>query len=101
MCVEMAAEIVVSMLVVCERLGNRLNQGLSNILDFTFSKLAETEERKRKLIAEFWREVGERLEDDMGLDVLVQLGVHIGLKSKNAMPQMAKITSEIDLQSEE
>ena len=77
---EKIAEILVSMLVVCEKLGNRINQGLHNILDFAFTKLTAREDISKTLVALFWREVGERLEDDMGLDVLVQLGVHIGLK---------------------
>ena len=80
---EKIAEILVSMLVVCEKLGNRINQGLVNILDFAFTKLVETGMLRRKLIAVFWREIGERLEEDMGLDVLLQLGVHIGLKGNS------------------
>ena len=77
---EKIAEILVSMLVVCDKLGNRINQGLHNILDFAFTKLTGREDIDKTLVALFWRVVGDRLEDDMGLDILVELGVHIGLK---------------------
>jgi len=79
-CLEKIADILVSMLVVCEKLGNRIYQGLHNILDFAFTKLTGREDIDKTLVALFWRVVGDRLEDDMGLDVLVELGVHIGLK---------------------
>ena len=75
------AEILVSMLVVCARLGNRLNQGLVNILDFAFTVIARTDEEKAALIKKFWREIGERVENDLGLDIFVQLGVQIGMRA--------------------
>jgi hypothetical protein len=90
---ERMAEILVAMLVVCERLGNRLNQGLTNILDFVFIELSITEANKKKLISEFWREIGERLEDDIGLDIIVQLGVHLGLKDSNGVDKVTSVPS--------
>jgi len=94
---EKTAEILVSMLVVCDRLGNTINQGLVNILDFAFTKLVETEIIRKKLIDIFWREIGEKLEDDMGLDVLIQLGVHIGLKGHSKVrKKMSVLIMEIE-----
>ena len=90
---EKIAEILVSMLVVCEKLGNSINQGLHNILDFAFTKLTGREVISKTLVTLFWREVGERLEDDMGLDVLVQLGVHMGLKGYHS--NMDKISGTL------
>jgi hypothetical protein len=71
---------MVAMMTVCDRLSNDLNQGLSKILEWSFTLL---EKRDRKLmIAEFWKEMGERLEEgDMGEDILVQLGVLVGGKA--------------------
>ena len=78
---ERIGKLLAAMLMVCDRLGNRLNQGLANILDFAFSGLIGSLAQRKKLIAVFWRELGERLEDDLGLDILVQMGLHIGNKA--------------------
>ena len=75
------AELVVALLVVCENLGNSLNQGLANIVDFTFQQLPRTEEQRRRLMGEFWREVGGRLEEGTGLRMLAQLGLHLGRRA--------------------
>jgi hypothetical protein len=77
------AELLVAMIVTCERLGNKLNQGLANIVDFTFTELTRVEPVWKRLIAEFWNELGERLEHegDIGVEVIGQLGVHIGLRA--------------------
>ena len=75
------AELVVALLVVCENLGNSLNQGLANIVDFTFQQLPRTEEQRRRLMGEFWREVGGRLEEGAGLRILAQLGLHLGRRA--------------------
>ena len=50
------AELVVALLVVCENLGNSLNQGLANIVDFTFQQLPRTEGQRRRLMGKFWRD---------------------------------------------
>ena len=50
------------MLAVCEALGNNLNEGLLEIIDFTFSALPHTEKQKKLLISLFWRQLVERLE---------------------------------------
>jgi hypothetical protein len=73
------AETLVAMLVVCESSDNRLNHGLNNILEFVFSKFPKTKSFEKKLIGEFQRELGKRLEDDVGMDILVLLGVNIDL----------------------
>ena len=75
------AETLVALIVVCDGLGNGLNQGLANILDFAFTVIPETNEEKSALINEFWREFGGSLEDDLSPEVLVQLGVHLGLRA--------------------
>ena len=54
---------------------------MANILDFAFSGLPQSLAQRKRLIAAFWRELGERLEGDLGLDVVVQLGLHIGNKA--------------------
>ena len=75
------AEQVVALLVICEILGNSLNQGLANIVDFIFQQLPRTEEQRRRLMGEFWREVGGRLEEGAGLRMLAQLGLHLGRRA--------------------
>ena len=59
---EEVAKVVVAMLTVCEALGNSLNEGLVEIIDFTFSALPRTEKQRKLLISLFWRELVERLE---------------------------------------
>ena len=57
--------------------GFDLNQGLFKILEWSFTVLEKSE--RKKMIAEFWKEMGERLEEgDIGEDILVQLGVLVG-----------------------
>ena len=68
------SHMLVAMIAVCGRLNNDLSQGLSKILNWTFALLGKRD--RRKLIAEFWKEVTERLEEgDITEDILVQLGV--------------------------
>ena len=70
-------------MTVCGRLSNDLNQGLSKIVEWSFT-LLEKRDRK-KLISEFWKEIGERLEEgDIGEDILVQLGVLVGGRAYGA-----------------
>ena len=59
---EEVVKVVVAMLAVCEALGNNLNEGLLQIIDFTFSALPHTEKQKKLLISLFWRQLVERLE---------------------------------------
>ena len=61
---EEVAKVVVAMLTVCEALGNSLNEGLVEIIDFTFSALPRTEKQRKLLISLFWRQLVERLEFD-------------------------------------
>merc|ERR1719209_2690054 len=75
------SSLVVALLVVCDNLGNSLNQGLANIVDFTFQQLPRTEEQRRLLMGEFWRKVGGRLEEGAGLRMLAQLGLHLGRRA--------------------
>jgi len=78
---EEVAKVVVAMLTVCEALGNSLNEGLVEIIDFTFSALPRTEMQRKLLISLFWRELIEQLEFgdvQVGMEVLVQLGRHVG-----------------------
>jgi hypothetical protein len=97
-----AAELLVAMIVTCERLGNKLNQGLANIVDFAFAELPRVETERKRLIAEFWNELGVRLEheEDIGVEVIAQLGVHIGLRAyagaggKTASPALDPTAAE-------
>ena len=94
---ERIGKLLAAMLVVCNRLGNRFNQGLANILDFAFSGLKGSLTQRKKLIAAFWRELGDKLEDDLGLDIMVQLGIYIGnkaFKSKEVMVRQFNCQSE-------
>ena len=94
---ERVAKLLAAMLVVCGRLGNRLNQGLANIMDYAFSELIGSLAQRKRLIAVFWRELGERLEDDLGIDIMVQVGVHIGnraFRSKEVMVRQFNCQSE-------
>ena len=56
------AKVVVAMLTVCEALGNNVNEGLVEIIDFTFSALPHTEKQRKLLISLFWRVLVDRLE---------------------------------------
>ena len=74
------SSMLVAMIAVCGRLNNDLNQGLSNILNWSFASLGKRD--RRKLIAEFWKEVTERLEEgDITEDILVQLGVLVSSRT--------------------
>ena len=95
---ERIGKLLAAMPVVCNRLGNMLNQGLANILDFAFTGLIGSFAQRKKLIAAFWRELGERLEDDLGLDMMVQLGIHIGNKAFRSKEGMV---IQFNCQSEE
>jgi hypothetical protein len=65
---------LVAMLVVCERPGYRLNQGLANIFDVVFSKWLKTTSSKKKLFVEFRKKLFERPKDDIEMAILEQLG---------------------------
>jgi len=70
---------IVSMVVVCERLQNDLNQNrnLSQLIDWCFTLLVQS--KGKAIIAEFWKEAVERIEEgSMGERMLVQLGMFIG-----------------------
>ena len=68
------SNMLVGMIVVCGRLNNDLNQGRSKILNWSFALFGKRD--RRKLIAEFWKEVTERLEEgDITKDILMQLGM--------------------------
>ena len=68
------AELLVAMLVVCNRLGNSLRQGLTSIINYSFNHLYLESGEKSQLIREFWNQVGLRLDNDIGSDILAQLG---------------------------
>ena len=74
------SNMLVAMIVVCGRLNNLLNQGLSKILNWSFD-LFEKRERK-KLISEFWKEVTERLEEGgITKDILMMLGMSVSSRA--------------------
>ena len=83
---------MVSLILVCEALGNGLKGGLLNIVDFTFNKLPQvthhrivaeqifiahgylqSEKQRETLINSFWSQLVHRLEfDDHHLDQVAQ-----------------------------
>ena len=72
------SHMLVAMLTVCGRLSNDLNQNgrLCSIFDWSFVILEGGD--RRKIIAEFWKEVAERMEEgDIVEEILVQLGVFV------------------------
>jgi len=87
--VQRVAEAMVSLILVCEALGNGLNRGLLRIVDFTFNRLSQSEKQKKALVHSFWSQLVHRLEFDdhnlnqgtLGLDVLVELGSHLGRRA--------------------
>jgi len=95
------ANILVAMVLLCGRLNNDLKQGLSNILDWAFT-LPATKERQ-VLINEFWREATDRLEEDFGVQILIQLGVHMGMRAfvNEADNEALKVDYEREQASEE
>ena len=57
--------------------GCDLNQGLFKVLEWSFTVLEKGD--GKRMIVEFWKEAGERLEEgDIGEDIFVQLGVLVG-----------------------
>jgi len=94
--VQRVTEAVVSLILVCEALGNGLNGGLLRIIDFTFNRLPQSEKQKKALVHSFWSQLVQRLEFDdhnlnqgtLGLDVLVELGSYLG---RRAYPAHAKM----------
>ena len=78
------SHIMVAMTTVCGRLSNDLNQGLFKILEWSFTVLEKGQ--RKKMIGEFWKEMGERLEEgEIVEDMLVQLGVLVGGRAYTLM----------------
>ena len=72
------SHMLVAMLAVCGRLSNDLNQNpkLCSILNWSFTILEGG--TRMKMIAEFWKEVAEKLEEgDIVEEILVQLGLFV------------------------
>jgi len=72
------SHMLAAMLAVCGRLSNDLNQNprLCSILDWSFTILEGG--TRMKMIAEFWKEVAEKMEEgDIVEEILVQLGVFV------------------------
>jgi len=86
---QQVAEVLVALILACEALSNSLNMGILNIIDFTFNTLPQSEKQRKALINLFWGQLVHRLEFDdhhfnqgvLGLDVLVELGLHLGRKA--------------------
>ena len=77
------SQMLVAMIAVCGRLGNQLSQGLSKIVEWSFTLLEGLE--RKKMIYEFWKEVGEGLEEgDIDEDILIELGVLVGARAFSA-----------------
>ena len=77
------SQMLVAMIAVCGRLGNQLSQGLSKIVEWSFTLLEGLE--RKKMISEFWKEVGERLEEgDIDEDILIELAVLVGARAFSA-----------------
>jgi len=73
------SQLLVAMVIVCGKLGNDINQNrkVAHIVDWSFTLLKGS--WRKAMIAEFWKEVVERIEEDsMDEDVLVQLGMLMG-----------------------
>ena len=71
------SHLLAAMVIVCGRFKNELKGGLFNIIEWCFTYLEKS--KREKFIAEFWKEIGERLEEgDVSEDILTQLGVMIG-----------------------
>ena len=80
------SHMLVAMTTVCGRLSNDLNQGLFKILEWSFTVLEKGQ--RKKMIGEFWKEMGERLEEgEIVEDMLVQLGVLVGGRAYTMMGQ--------------
>jgi len=94
--VQRVAEAMVSLILVCKALGNGLNGGLLRVVDFTFNRLPQSEKQKKALVHSFWSQLVHRLEFDdhnlnqgtLGLDVLVELGSHLGRRAYPADVEM-------------
>ena len=77
------AHLLVAMVLVCGRFNNDLRGGVFQIVQWSFTLLKRSE--RKKLINEFWREIGERMEDGYFTeDLLIQLGVLVGGKGYSA-----------------
>jgi len=82
-------EVLVALILVCEALSNSLNVGLLNIIDYAFNTLPQSEKQRKGLIEQFWAQLVHRLEFDdhhfnqgvLGLDVMVELGLHLGRRA--------------------
>ena len=62
------------MVSVCGKVGNKLEQGLDKVLDWTLTRGKPS--TKERLISLFWIEISARLENgDIQENLLVQLGV--------------------------
>ena len=73
------AQMLVAMVFVCGRLNNELSGGMFQIVLWSFTLLKRSE--RKKLINEFWKEIGERVEEGyFEEELLIQLGVLVGCK---------------------
>jgi len=86
---QQVAEVLVALILACEALSNSLNVGILSIIDFTFNTLPQSEKQRKALINLFWSQLVHRLEFDdhhinqgvLGLDVMVELGLHLGRRA--------------------
>jgi len=68
------AGLLAAMVSVCGKVGNKLEQGLDKVLDWTLTRGKPS--TKERLISLFWIEISARLENgDIQENLLVQLGV--------------------------
>ena len=80
---------LVSMVTVCGRLSNELSGGLFHIIQWCFIFFEKSV--RKKLIVEFWKEIGERLEEgDVTEEILIQLGVLVGEKAYRSGASFSK-----------
>ena len=77
----MVGRILSSMVVMCGTMDNNLDQGLAKILDWVFLCLDLCGPKYDSIVKSFWQEIGVRFDEDISEEMLVQLGVHVGLKS--------------------
>ena len=73
------SHMLISMVTVCGRLSNELCGGLFQIIQWSFIFFDKSE--RKRLIVDFWKEIGERLEEgNLMEEILIQLGVLVGEK---------------------
>ena len=66
-----------ALVIVCGRLSNDIDNGLSNILTWSFQY--EDVTKRCRIIEQFWKELVDRIEDgDVEEDSLIQVGAFVG-----------------------